>query len=131
MDHRVEKEFLDSALEPRFYRLLERYRERQADSIHAWLRDAVYATLLDPHPSGCDCRLHDLDLRPYDLAAALTLTVRDLVNEAAAAGVDMVQLMRRHTPEEFGKLALQRPGFMQRLGGVQREHHARRLSGMA
>jgi hypothetical protein len=45
------------------------------------------------------------DVRPYDLAAALTLTVRELVNEADAAGVDVVLLKGRHTAEDMGRQA--------------------------
>jgi hypothetical protein len=119
MNHDSEKEFLDRSLGPAFYPMLERHRQRQTDSIHAWLRDAVYTTLLDPHQSGCDCPLHDLDdVRPYSLAAALTMTVRDLVNEAAATGVDVLGLMRRHTPTALGRLALDHRLFMLYLHDV-------------
>jgi hypothetical protein len=118
MNHDSEKEFLDRSLGPAFYPMLERHRQRQTDFIHAWLRDAVYTTLLDPHQSGCDCLLHDLDdVRPYSLAAALTMTVRDLVNEAAATGVDVVQFMGRHTPEEFGQRALRHSSFQGHVEG--------------
>lgn len=112
MNGETEKEYLTRVLGPAFYCKLQRYREQQTSSIHQWLRDAVLDNLLGPHEHGCDCPLHELThIEPRALATALTKAVCEGVDEAAASGVDVTELMRRHSPEEFGHSALRHPSF--------------------
>jgi hypothetical protein len=104
-----EKHYLNEYL-PGWQWQVMRYRSNQADSIHAWLRDCVTETLIDDARGG--------QIGPNNSwvsSAGLTTMVRELVNEAAAQGIDVITLMKQNTPIEFGYRARSDPRLQEHL----------------